>query len=165
MVISGFLYFTSPLTYTLYLYSRTTWVEDLISPRQFQLKRLFIARLIHRCGYFIVKVGERCGSLPHRDLFRIEAFLHEGARDFAWVLLRALGLPVTYLPDPVKSEGCVSSTHDMCLWVMRLSSMVTAHLLDFRVRAFNNCWLLIILKNTNRHWVLRCSQATQTLGW
>ena len=140
-------------------------MEDLISPRQFQLKHLFIACLIHRCGYFIVKVGERCGSLPRRDLFRIEAFLREGARDFAWVLSRALGLPVTYLPDPVKSEGCVSSTHNMCLWIMKLSTKVTAHLLDFRVQAFNNCWLLIILKNTSKHWVLCCSQATQTLGW
>ena len=147
------------------LYSRITRVEDLISPRQFQLKCLFIARLIHQCGYFIVKVRERCGSLPHRDLFRIETFLHEGARDLAWVLIRALGLPVTYLPNSVKSEGSVSSTHSMCLWVTRLSSSVTAHLLDFRVQAFNNCWLLIILKNTSRHWVLHCSQATQTLGW
>ena len=108
-------------------------MEDLIPPRQFQLKCLFIACLIHRCGYFIVKVGERCGSLPCQDLFRIEAFLRKGARDFAWVLLRALGLPVTYLPDPVKSKGCVSSTHDMCLWVMRNLSMVTAHLLNFRL--------------------------------
>ena len=88
--------------------------------------------------HFIVKVEERCGSLPCRDLYKIETFLHKGARDFAWVLIRALGLLVVYLPDPVKSEGCVSSTHDMCLWVMELSSSVTAHLLDFRVRAFNN---------------------------
>ena len=137
-------------------------MEDLISPRQFQLKCLFIAHLIHQCGYFIVKVRERCSSLPRRDLFRIEAFL---GRDLAWILLRVLGLPITYLPDPVKSEGCVSSTHDMCLWVMRLSSMVTAHLLNFRLRAFNNCWLLITLKNTSKHWVLCCSQATQALGW
>ena len=108
-------------------------MEDLISPRQFQLKCLFIAHLIHRCGYFIVKVGERCGSLPHQDLFRIETFLCEGARNLAWVLIRALGLPVTYVPDPVKSEGYVSSTHNMCLWVMRLASSVTAHLLDFRI--------------------------------
>ena len=140
-------------------------MEDLISPRQFQLKCLFITRLIHRCVYFIVKVGERCKSLPHQDLFRIEAFLCEGARDFAWVLLRALGLPIAYFPDPVKSEGCASSTHKMCLWVMKLSTKVTAHLLDFRVRAFNNCWLLIILKNTSKHWVLHCSQAIRTLGW
>ena len=133
LVIPGFLYFTSPLTYIFYLYSRTTHVEDLISPRQFQLKHLFIARLIHRCGYFIVKVGERCSSLPRWDLFRIEAFLCEGARDFAWVLLRVLGLPITSLTDPVKSKGCVSSTHNMCLWVVRLSSMVTAHLLNFRL--------------------------------
>ena len=108
-------------------------MEDLISPRQFQLEHLFIARLIHRCGHFIVKVGERCGHLPRQDLFRIKAFLHKGARDLAWVLLKALGLPVTYLPDPVKSEGCVSSTHNMCLWVTRLPSMVTAHLLNFRL--------------------------------
>ena len=140
-------------------------MEDLISPRQFQLKRLFIAHLIHQCGYFILKVRERCGSLPHRDLYKVETFLSKGARDLAWVLIRALGLPATYLPDPVKSKGCVSSTHDMCLWVMKLSSSVTAHLLDFRVQDFNNCWLLIILKNTSRHWVLHCSQATQTLGW
>ena len=116
-----------------YLYSRITHVEDPISPRQFQLKCLFIARLIHRCGYFIVKVRERCSSLPHRDLYRNETFLSKGARDLTWVLIRALGLPATYLPDPVKSEGCVSSTHNMCLWVMRLSSSVTAHLLDIRV--------------------------------
>ena len=126
-------YFTSPLIYILYLYSRTTHVEDLISPRQFQLKCLFIAHLIHQCGYFIVKVWERCGNLSCRDLFRVEAFLHEGARDLTWILLKALGFPITSLPDPVKSEGCVSSTHNMCLWVMRLSSMVTAHLLNFRL--------------------------------
>ena len=139
-------------------------MEDLISPRQFQLKRLFIAHLIHRCGNFVVKVGERCGNLPPQDLYRVEAFLSEGARDLTWVLRRALGLPAIYLPDPVKSKGCVSSTHDMFLWVMKLSSSVTAHLLDFRVQTFNSCWLLIILKNTSRHWVLHCSQATQALG-
>ena len=88
-------------------------MEDLISPRQFQLKHLFIAHLIHRCGYFIVKVRERCGSLPRRDLYRVEAFLKEGARDLTWVLERVLGLPVIYLPDPVKSKGCVSTTHNM----------------------------------------------------
>ena len=103
-------------------------MEDLISPRQFQLKHLF-----HQCGYFIVKVRERCGSLPHWDLYRVEAFLSEGARDLTWVLERVLGLPAIYLPDPVKSEGCISTTHDMCLWVMKLSSSVTAHLLDFRI--------------------------------
>ena len=140
-------------------------MEDLISPRQFQLKCLFIARLIHRCGYFIVKVGERCGSLPHQDLYRVEAFLKEGARDLTWVLERVLGLPAIYLPDPVKSEGCISTTHNMCLWVMKLSSSVTAHLLDFKIRILNNCWLLITLRNTSRHWVLHCSQATQALGW
>ena len=122
-----------------YLYSRITHVDDLISPRQFQLKCLFIAHLIHRCGYFIVKVGERCGSLPRRDLYRVETFLSEGARDLAWVLIRALGLPATYLPDPVKSEGCVSSTQNMCLWVMKLSSSVTAHLLEFELLITAGC--------------------------
>ena len=57
-------------------------MEDLISPRQFQLKCLFITHLIHQCGYFIVKVRERHGSLPQQDLYRVEAFLKEGARDF-----------------------------------------------------------------------------------
>ena len=76
-------------------------MEDLISPRQFQLKCLFIARLIHRCGYFIVRVRERCGSLPRRDLYRVEAFLSEGARDLTWVLERVLGLPAVYLPEVV----------------------------------------------------------------
>ena len=138
-------------------------MEDLISPRQFQLKRLFIARMIHRCGNF-VKVRERCGNLPPQVLYRLEAFLSEGARDLTWVLRRALGLPAIYLPASIKSEGCVRSTHDMCLWVMKLSSSVVAHLLDFRIQTLNNCWLLITLKNTSRHWVLHCSQATQVLS-
>ena len=135
-------------------------MEDLISPRQFKLKHLFIAHFICHCGYFIAKVGEKCGSLSHQNLFRVEGFLNEGARDLTWVSLRALGLPVVYLPDPVESEGSAISTHEMCIWVMKLSSKVIGILLDFKVRAFNNCWLLIILKNTSRHWVLHCGQAT-----
>ena len=140
-------------------------MEDLISPRQFQLKWLFITRLICQCGYFIVKVGERCGSLPHQDLYRVEAFLSKGARDLTWVLEKVLELPSVYIPDSVKSEGCIGSTQNICLRVMKLSSLVTGHLLDFRVQTFNKCWLLIILRNTSRHWVLCCSQATQALGW
>ena len=139
-------------------------MEDLIFPRQFQLKQLFIAHLIHRCGNFIVRVRERCGNLPPQVLLSLEAFLSEGARDLTWVLRRALELPAIYLPDPVKSEGCAESTHNICLWVMRLSSSVIAHLLDFRIWTFNNCWLLITLKNTSRHWVLRCSHATRVLS-
>ena len=148
----------------MYLYSRITHVKDLISPRQFQLKWLFIARLIHRCRNFVVRVRERCGNLPPQVLYSLEAFLSEGARDLTWVLRRALGLPAIYLSDSVKSEGCAESTHDMCLWVMKLSSSVTAHLLDFRIQTFNNCWLLITLKNTSRHWVLCCCQATPVLS-
>ena len=140
-------------------------MEDLISPRQFQLKRLFIAHLIYQCGYFIVKVGERCGSLPRQDLYRVEAFLSEGARDLTWVLEKVLELPSVYIPDSVKSKACIWSTRNICLCVMKLSSSVTAHLLDFRVQTFNKCWLLIILRNTSRHWVLHCPQATQALGW
>ena len=140
-------------------------MEDLISPRQFKLKRLFIAQFICRCRYFIVKVGERCASLSCQNLFRVEAFLSEGARDLTWVLEKVLNLPSIYIPDSVKSEGSVKSTQDICLWVMKLSSLVTGHLLDFRVRTFDKCWLLIILRNTSRHWVVRCSQATQALGW
>ena len=140
-------------------------MEDLISLRQFKLKHLFIAHFICRCGYFIVKVGERCGHLSHQDLFRVEAFLSEGARDLTWVLEKVLNLPSVYIPDSVKSEGSIKSTQDICLWVMKLLTSVTSHLLDFRVRTFNKCWLLIILRNTSRHWVVRCSQATQTLGW
>ena len=89
-------------------------MEDLISPRQFQLKQLFIARMIHRCGNFVVKVGERCGNLPPQALYRLEAFLSEGARDLTWVLRKALGLPAIYLPASIKSEGCAISTHDRC---------------------------------------------------
>ena len=112
----------------------------------------------------MAKVGERCGSLPCRDLYRVEAFLKEGARDLTWNLEKALGLPTVYLPDPVESKGQVNTTFDMCMWAMRLSSSVTAHLLDFNIQIFNNCWLLIILKNTSKHWVLHCSQVTQALG-
>ena len=139
-------------------------MEDLISPRQFQLKRLFIAQMIHQCGNFVVKVRERCGNFPPQALYGLEGFLSEGARDFTWVLKEVLGVPDIYLPASVKSEGCARSTHDMCLWVMKLSSSVVTHLLDFRIQIFNNCWLLIILMNTSRHWVLRCSQATQVFG-
>ena len=146
----------------LYMYSRINHVEDLISPRQFKLKRLFIARFICRCGYFIVKVGERCGSLSHQNLFRVEAFLSEGAQDLTWVLEKVLNLPSIYIPDSVKSEGSIKSTQNICLWVMKLSTSVSGHLLDFRVQTFNKCWLLIILRNTSRHRVVHCSQA---LGW
>ena len=139
-------------------------MEDLISPRQFQLKRLFIAQMIHRCRNFVVKFGERCGNLPPQILYSLEAFLSEGARNLTWVLRRALGLPAIYLPASVKSKGCARSTHDMCLWVMKLSSSVVAHLLGFRVHTLNNCRLLLTLKNTSRHWVLHCSQATQVLS-
>ena len=140
-------------------------MEHLISPRQFKLKCLFIAHFICRCGYFIVKVGERCSGLSRQNLFRVEACLSEGARDLTWVLEKVLNLPPVYIPDSVKSEGSVKSTQDICLWVMKLSHSVTGHLLDFRVQTFNRCWLLIILRNTSKHWVLRCSQATQSLGW
>ena len=140
-------------------------MEDLISPRQFKLKHLFIAHFICQCGYFIVKVGERCGGLSRQDLFRVEAFLSEGARDLTWVLEKVLNLPSVYIPGSVKSEGSAKSTQDICLWVMKLSTLVTGHLLDFRIRTFNKCWLLIILRNTSRHWVVHCSQATQALGW
>ena len=120
--------------------------------------------MIHRYGNFVVKVGEKCGNLPPQVLYRLEAFLSEGARDFTWVFKKVLGLPAIYLPASIKSEGCARSTHDMCLWVMKLSSSVVAHLLDFRIQIFNNCWLLITLKNASRHWVLHCSQATQVLS-
>ena len=140
-------------------------MEDLISPRQFKLKHLFIAHFICQCGYFIIRVAERCSSLSHQNLFRVEAFLSEGARDLTWVLEKVLNLHPAYIPDSVKSEGSVKSTQDICLWAMKLSHSMAGHLLDFRVQTFNRCWLLIILRNTSRHWVLRCSQATQSLGW
>ena len=85
-------------------------MEDLISLRKFQLKRLFIAHFIYRCAHFIVKVGERCGGLSRQELFRIEAFLSEGARDLTWVLEKVLNLPPVYIPDSVKYEGSVKST-------------------------------------------------------
>ena len=119
--------------------------------------------MIHHCGNFIVRVGARCSYLPSHILYSLKAFLIEGARDLTWVLIRELGLPTIYLPDHIKSKGCAKSTHNICLWVMKLSSSVIGHLLDFRVWMFNNCWLLTILKNTSRHWVLCCSQASQVL--
>ena len=144
--------------------------------------------MIHCCGNFVVKVKERCGSLPPQTLCGLEAFLSEGARDFTWVLKEVLvqlrGLegffsegakdftwvlkevlevPDIYLPASVKSKDHAKSTHNICLLVMELSSLVVTHLLDFRVQIFNNCWLLIILKNTNSHWALHCSQAAQVL--
>ena len=96
-------------------------MKDLISPRQFKLKHLFIARFICRCGHFIIRVGERCGDLSRQNLFRVEAFLSEGARDLTWVLEKVLNLPPAYIPDSIKSEGSVKSTQDICLWVMKLT--------------------------------------------
>ena len=94
--------------------------------------------MIHRCGNFVVKVGERCSNLPPQALCGLEAFLSEGARDLTWVLKEVLGVPDIYFPASVKSESCARSTHDMYLWVLKLSSPVVTHLLDFRIQIFNN---------------------------
>ena len=68
-----------------------------------------------------------------QNLFRVEAFLSEGARDLTWVLEKVLNLPSIYILDSVKSEGSLKSTQNICLWVMKLSTSVTGHLLDFKV--------------------------------
>ena len=109
----------------------------------------------------MVRLGEKCTSLPPSALHELEKLLKNGARDFTWVPKGILNLPNIYLSDPVKFKGSPKSTHDMCLWVMKLSSSVMTHLLDFRIQIFNNCWLLITLKNTSKYWVFCCSEAAQ----
>ena len=86
-------------------------------------------------------------------LCNLELFLLEAIRDLTWVLTHALGIPEAYLLDLILSKGCVKSTCSICLQVMELSGSVISHLLDFEVRAFNKCYLLIWLKNTCRHWL------------
>ena len=136
----------------------------MISPLQFQKKCLIIGCLIHQCGKFVVKFGKDCSKLSPPLLHNLELFLLEAIRDLTWVLTHALGILETYLPDPILSEGCVESTRSICSCVVELSSSVISHLLDFGIRAFNKCYLLIWLKNTCRHWLNHFSQAECSLG-
>ena len=139
-------------------------MEDLISPLQFKSKRLFIARSIYGCTKFIVRLNEKCFNLPRDALQQLESFLIEGARNFLWVLRGILKISLTYLPNAVKSESSPESTLKICEWVMELSEAVTKHLLNFELEVFNNCWLLITLKNTSRYWVLRCNEAARVFN-
>ena len=125
----------------------------MISPLQFMEKRLIIGCLINQCGKFVVRFGAGCSKLSPLLLRNLELFLLEALRDLTWVLTHALSIPEAYLLDPILSEGCVKSTHSICLQVMELSGSVINHLLDFKVQAFNKCYLLIWLKNTCRHWL------------
>ena len=136
----------------------------MISPLQFQKKYLLIAQLIHQCGKFVVKFGEKCPKLSSVPLYHLEIFLPEAIGDLFWVLVNALAIPKAYLPDPVLPQGCIESTHLMCLRVMELSGSVISHLLDFKAQTYNKCYLLIWLKNTCRHWLNCCSQAVHSLG-
>ena len=136
----------------------------MISPLQFQKKRLFITQLIHQCGKFVVKFGGNCPKLSSLSLYNLENFLSEAIRDLSWVLAHAFGIPKAYLPDPILPQGCTKSTRLICLCVMELSGSIIRHLLDFKVQTFNKCFLLIWLKNTCRHWLYRCSQAVHSLG-
>ena len=130
----------------------------------FWKKHLIIGCLINQCGKFVVKFGEHCSKLSPPLLHNLELFLLEATRDLTWVLTYALGIPEAYLLDPILSEGCVESTHSICLQVMELSGSVISHLLDFGVQAFNKCFLLIWLMNMCRHWLNRFSQAEHSLG-
>ena len=151
--------------YLFYYFSfRARCVEDMISPLQFKKKCLIISHLIHQSGKFVVKFGEGCSKLSPPLLHNLELFLLEAIRDLTWVLTHALGIPEAYLPDPILSEGCVESTHSICLQVAELSGSMISHLLDFEVQAFNKCYLLIWLKNTCRHWLNHFSQAERSLG-
>ena len=118
----------------------------MISPLQFQKKNLLITELIHQCGKFVIEFGENCPKLSSLSLYNFENFLLEVIRDLSWVLTHALGIPKAYPPDPVPPQGCVESTHSICLQVMELSGSVISHLLDFKVQTLNKCYLLIWLK-------------------
>ena len=139
-------------------------MEDMISPLQFMKKHLIISCLIHQCGKLVAKFREDCSKLSPPLLHNLELFLLEAIRDLTWVLTHALGIPEAYLPDPILSKGCVESTRSICLQVLELSGSVISHLLDFRVQAFNKCYLLIWLKNMCRHWLNCFSQAECSLG-
>ena len=108
-------------------------MKDMISPLQFQKKHLLIAQLIHQCGKFVVKFGENCPKLSSLSLCNLKSLLLEAVRDLSWVLVHALGILEAYLPDPIQPEGCVESTHSICLCVMELSGSVIGHLLDFNI--------------------------------
>ena len=90
-------------------------MEVMISPLQFQKKRLIISCLIYQCGNFVVKFGEDCSKLSPPLLCNLELFLLEAVRDLICVLTCALGIPEAYLPDPILSKGCVESTCSICL--------------------------------------------------
>ena len=135
----------------------------MILPLQFQKKCLLIAQLIYQCMKFVVRFGENCPKLTPLSLYGLENFLCEAIRDLSWVLICALGIPEVYLPKPIQSQGCVESTHVICLCVMELSGSVLNHLLDFKVLTFNKCYLLILLKNTCKHWLNCCSQTVHSL--
>ena len=139
-------------------------VEDMISPLQFQKKHLLITQLVHQCGKFIVMFGKDCPKLSSSLLYKLENFLLEAIRDLSWVLTCALGIPKAYLLDDIQPEGCVESTHSICLHIMELLGSVISHLLNLRVQAINKWYLLILLKNTCKHWFTCCPQVVHSLG-
>ena len=135
----------------------------MILPLQFQKKHLLIAQLIHQCRKFVVGFRENCPKLTPLSLYGLDNFLCEAIRDLCWVLVCAQGIPEIYFPTPVQSQGCAESTHMICLCVMELSGSVINHLLDFKVLTFNKCYLLILLKNTCKHWLNCYSQVVHSL--
>ena len=146
------------------LFSRITCTEDLISPTQFKLKRLFISRYIYKCGKFIVRLNEKCFSLPLDVLYELECLLKNAARDLHWILKGVLHYSDRCLPHRIIVKNYPQRIQYLCLWVMELSELVTKHLLDFQIRAFNRCWLLISLKSTCKHWVFRCAEASKVFN-
>ena len=126
-------------------------------------EKTLIAQLVHQCGKFIVRFGESCPKLTPLSLYGLKNFLCEAIRDLSWVLIHTLGILEVYLPTPVQSWGCVESTCVICLCVKELSGSLISHLLDFKVLTLKKCYLLILLKNTCKHWLNRCSQVVRSL--
>ena len=110
-----------------------------------------------------VKFGENCPKLTPLSLYGLENFLCQVVRDLFWVLIHALGILEVYLPTPIQSWGCVESTCVICSCVMELSGSMISHLLNFKVLTFSKCYLLILLKNTCKHWLNCCSQVVNSL--
>ena len=140
------------------------FVEEMILPLQFQKKTLTYCSPCTSMWEVRCQIWGNCSKLTPLSLYGLENFLCKAVRDLSWVLICALGIPEVYLPTPVQSWGGVESTSVICLCVMELSGSVINHLLDFKVLTFNKCYLLILLKNTYKHWPNCCSQIVHLLN-
>ena len=100
-------------------------------------------------AYLLLNLYINVGNLLS-DLGRTvqNSLLCEAIRDLSWVLVHALGILEVYLPTLIQSQGCVESTHAICMCVMELLGSGISHLSDFKD--------LFLLKNTCKH-LLNCS--------